>query len=620
MRPPTQSVLRGAAATLAICLAGTTASALELTYAGAVGNSGEAGMGLVLSPIAKSGGGVTLDAQERIFCSGGDRILVLNRDGRRLWEYRLPKPGWVLGGEGFAAVDGSLFFLAGEPLPLAGHNAGKRGDSREVVPNLCRVKMLPEQEAEVLIPAEKLPWKSGLLTLASRGQELFLGGALPGSGYTVHRVSPEATLSPLFSVQAAGFFSVDERGDFYLGSGEQVIKVDASGNPVADFRQAVPPKLGSTATSLRGQVLLTQGAIWDGGAYGYLARMDRQYRGYPGFVTSRELPLDNFTQVVDLPGRPDHYYLMSSDALYEAAVQEGKLQLLRRFGSLPDATALVLTRQGYVGIGNQGIGMMWFNFDSRDAAAAPMKTDWVPLGQGWYDGGNAMFFYRNWSNKVLLTRHRAEPLLDLESFEYPATDGEVHPLAATRVGPHVFAIEKDGETRPRILPGETPVIGGMARPQVLLRAAHNTMTRFATVGPIADWLPGPADSLANISGKALLVAGAGKLVALEPDAQGKPARLWELSGPPGSTFGDELYVATSGRLLLVADSARHRVTLFQLAENPDEPPTYEAQYGSTDEPGTAGDRLNHPTLVSVEGSKAVIFDSANQRVLKLRVE
>jgi hypothetical protein len=606
--------------TLVFCLATTKVAALELTYAGVVGNSGEAGMGLVLSPIGKSGGGVALDAQERIFCSGGDRILVLNRDGRRLWEYRLPKPGWVLGGEGFAVVDGSLFFLAGEPLPLAGHNAGKRGDSREVVPNLCRVKMLPEQEAEVLIPAEKLPWKSGLLTLASRGQELFLGGPLPASGYTVNRVSPEGTLSPLFSVKNAGFFSVDERGDFYLGSGEQVVKVDAAGNPVADFRQAVPPKLGATPTSLRGQVLLTQGAIWDGGAYGYLARMDRQYRGYPGFVTSRELPLDHFTQVVDLPGRPDHYYLMSSDALYEAGMREGKLQLLRRFGALPDATALVLTRQGYVGVGNLGIGMMWFNFDSRDAAATPLKVDWVPLGQGWYDGGNAMFFYRNWNNKVLLCRYRAEPLLDLESFEYPQTDGEIHPMASTRVGSHIFAIEKDGETRPLILSGETPLTEGKSRPQALLRAAANKMTSFVTAGLVSDWLPGPADSLASISDKALLVSGTGRIVALKPDPQGKLTRLWELSSPPGSPFGDELHVASSGRLLLVADSMRHRLLLYKFEEDVSAAPSFEAQYGHTDKPDNQVDSLNHPTLVSIDGARAVAFDSANQRVVKLLIK
>lgn len=594
--------------------------ALEMNYAGVLGNSGEAGWGLVRSCIAKSGGGVILDENERIFCAGGDRILVLNRDGRRLWEFKLPKPDWVLGGEGFAAVDGWLFFLAGEPLPLAGHNAGKRGDSREVVPNLCRVKMLPEQEAEILISAENLPWKSGLITLAANKSEIFIGGLLSRSGFTVYRVLPDASLAPVFNKPAVSFFSVDEQGEFYLGSSEQVVKVDASGAPVAAFAPVAPPKLGAVATALRGQVLLTKGALWDGGRYGYLARMDRRYQGFPGFVSSRELALDHVTQVVDLPGRPDHYYIMSSDALYEAAMVGGKLHLLRRFGSLPDVTALVVTRKGYVGVGNAGIGMMWNDFNSRDAAAAPIKVDWVPLGQGWYDNESAMFFYRNWSDKVILTRYRAEPLLDRETFGYPATDGELHLLAATRVGGHVYAIEKDGETRPRILPGGPAMAQGTSRPQVLLRATHSKKTSFTEEGPIKDWLPGPADSLANVSDQALLVAGGGRVVALRPDREGKLRPLWELSGPPASPFGNKLYVATSGRLLLVADRERHRATLFRLSEDAIEPPTYEAQYGSTDEPGIEGNRLNHPTLVSIEGSKAVIFDSANQRVLKVRID
>jgi hypothetical protein len=44
-------------------------------------------------------------------------------------------------------------------------------------------------------------------------------------------------------------------------------------------------------------------------------------------------------------------------------------------------------------------------------------------------------------------RYRAESFVDGESFGYPQTAGEVHPMAATRVGGQILAIEKESETQ-----------------------------------------------------------------------------------------------------------------------------------------------------------------------------
>src|ERR1051325_8166080 len=82
-------------------LLAASAGAVELQFAGVVGNSGNDGMWLVHSSVGRWSGGVVVDQQGRIFTGGGDRILTLNHDGKLLWQTPLPEKDWVIGGAQF---------------------------------------------------------------------------------------------------------------------------------------------------------------------------------------------------------------------------------------------------------------------------------------------------------------------------------------------------------------------------------------------------------------------------------------------------------------------------------------------------------------------------------------
>jgi len=571
-----------------VCFVVSQTSALELQFAGVIGNSGD-----ITTTIGRTGGGVVVDAQGRIFCGGGDRILVLSRDGRRLWDYALPQPDWVLGGPGFAVVGDQLFFIAGKPDDHPTESWEFRPGPRAVVPNVCRVRMLPESPVEVVVGTDKLAWtspyESGWLTLSARGDDLFLGYRPAGKPYTVAQIAPDGALTPLFEHDAASM-SVDEEGSFYLGSGDRVAKVDRHGQPVPGFTPSRPPYLGAVPSMLQGQVMLTRGALWDGGPYGFIARFDRQYRSAPGVVVQNQLLLNRINQVCDVPAElgPDQYYLQSHDAVYLAALVDGQLRLRRRFGSLPEVNALVVTRQGYVGVGNVRCATMWYDFEKDDPTAAPLKAYWPPDGQGWYDGQMAMMAYMFPSGRIGLERYRAEPFIDFEDFDRHFRPSDLRLAAAARVGSFIFALERSQPT--------------------LWRATANEPTQLAKVGQTTAWLSTAATSLTALGVDTLALAGGGKIVALKVGKDGSLTRLWELSGDGRESFGQALYVGASASLLLVADTDHDRVLLFRLE------PTGAALVAQ------CNNGLRHPTLVALEGARAAVCDSGNQRVVKLRIK
>ena len=49
------------------------------------------------------------------------------------------------------------------------------------------------------------------------------------------------------------------------------------------------------------------------------------------------------------------------------------------------------------------------------------------------------------------------------------------------------------------------------------------------------------------------------------------------------------------------------------------PRPLQAQFGETDHGGTDDSHLDSPKLVSINGGRAVVYDSGNQRLVKLRV-
>ena len=88
---------------------------------------------------------------------------------------------------------------------------------------------------------------------------------------------------------------------------------------------------------------------------------------------------------------------------------------------------------------------------------------------------------------------------------------------------------------------------------------------------------------------------------------------WERWGDaPGERFGKRLRFAVDGRWMLIADTERHRVLWADWLER-----RILAQLGETDRAGDDARHLSRPTFVGLRGTRAVVADAGNQRVLKL---
>jgi hypothetical protein len=124
-----------------------------------------------------------------------------------------------------------------------------------------------------------------------------------------------------------------------------------------------------------------------------------------------------------------------------------------------------------------------------------------------------------------------------------------------------------------------------------------------------------AGELAVLGNGRLAVADGNAVVLfdIKGDTATQVARLTAWGEQPDAHFGDELHLASDGKRLLVSDTARHRVLLFDAGAFTKPLATF----GVTDTPGDDRNHLNTPGTVSFCGNRAVVADLANQRVVKL---
>jgi len=128
-------------------------------------------------------------------------------------------------------------------------------------------------------------------------------------------------------------------------------------------------------------------------------------------------------------------------------------------------------------------------------------------------------------------------------------------------------------------------------------------------------LAAPTDVAALADGR-LLVADGGALLMLQPE--GDAHRLvwrWDRWGEGADErFGPRLRFALDGASLLVADTARHRVVWADWQSR-----RVLGQFGETDASGSDASHVAEPSFVSLRGTRAVVADAGNQRVLKLEL-
>jgi hypothetical protein len=117
-------------------------------------------------------------------------------------------------------------------------------------------------------------------------------------------------------------------------------------------------------------------------------------------------------------------------------------------------------------------------------------------------------------------------------------------------------------------------------------------------------------SLAMQDPETLLAAADGAVIRFARDGSGWKETDRFSGGEDG--FGKEIDIACDAGRLWVADTERHRVLCYAA---PTRAPI--AAFGRADQAGSALDRLDRPTTIAARGGRCVVFDSANQRLVKL---
>jgi hypothetical protein len=290
----------------------------------------------------------------------------------------------------------------------------------------------------------------------------------------------------------------------------------------------------------------------------------------------------------------------SDDILHLLAWQPQKQQfdIVRRIGALPSCGGLGLDRQGNIWCR----GGVWRWDDRPDA---PLTHGIPPV-----DGLGAVVML---DNDAMVAPFRTPGRL---GFFYGPLDREATrqfidkaaPLAHDPCGAAVDRSDK----RLRLLVVDA---GGRARAFSIgidgKYAADAGPVALRVAEPVARW-----SALAVQDAETLLAAADGHVIRFsrEGDDWTEAGRWQSWGSDTADGFGKEIDLAADADRLWVSDSLRHRVLVFDRASQGSAPI---AAFGVTDRAGNDLKSLCRPTTLAVRAGRAVVYDSGNQRLVKL---
>ncbi|HID07303.1 MAG TPA: hypothetical protein EYP10_09155 [Armatimonadetes bacterium] len=347
-----------------------------------------------------------------------------------------------------------------------------------------------------------------------------------------------------------------------------------------------------------------------------LARLDLNGCGAPGRIVEWHHELGYPSQVIEV-GRHGPLHLLAittamPNAYYLAHWNEQKQRLtfVRRIGCLPIITSLGLSEDGWVTVGTARAQLWWKWNDTADAP--PRKAELhIAVTPGLFSG--EQFF-------ALAAQYRLD---DLQK-RSPVSTIFSHRVGgrneARRIGEPVPMKRPIGLTV-RITPGkpEATVMVTDAETNQIWQA------RFwlSALRPGGKWQPvtikgtklkAPTDLFGLTDGR-LLVADEGRILLLEPDGDGyRLAYEFRGGNTPVQSLGKELHFAVDGTWLLLSDTERHRLIWLDWTEW-----KVLATMGETDTPGDDAQHLSSPTWVALRGTRAIVADTGNQRLVKFRL-
>jgi len=632
------------------------AHAATLRAVGVIGNSGVTGEGLLRvgsCPLENCASGAALDKDWTLWLSGGDAINRVGLDGHLVERFPLGPGGGIVDSRTFAVVEQKLFFFV------------RAKDGKAALFGLEMRKGARAAAVPAKLPERQNPHEAyclahqpldGRLVLAvqpkAEGEgriDVLLVDPATGDlrrAFSLKGEHPQgiAVDTQRSAIYVGGHFGLFVGGETH-GSVFAITAVRPDGTPLSNAFPVPCTKTPALPTQFRGVISLADGALWESAWYGFLARLDLEGRGDPGRIVEWHHELHYPTQFLGLSSSPlptggrgsgravglaeegtaqqelrpplDPILIATPmpDAFYFAVWDrsEQSLRLVRRIGCLPFISSLGLSQDGWVTVGTARTQLWWRWDDAADAVPRQAELH-IAITPASFHGDR--FFAL--AAPYHLSQLRNQTALPTVFSPVVGDRNEAH-----RVGTAVPMKQPVGLSV-QIAPGKSNgavFVSDAATKQVWradfwLPELKPTSDKWRPVRVEGDPLRSPTDIAALTDGR-LLLADEGRLLLLEPNGDAfRVAWAFDHWGEAAhDRFGKSLRFALDGAWLLVSDTDRHRVLWFDWAER-----RFLGQWGETDKPGDDAHHANAPAQVALRGTRALVADSGNQRVLKLTLE
>ena len=562
--------------------------ATQIRCAGVLGNSGEQGKTLVrFGEKTASGLGAVSDETGSLWDRAGEGVLNrYSRDGRLLASYRLPHGS---ANDRMTRVGNLLVLLISGKIYTLPTSAA---------PNV--------EVEEQSVTATRMSFNSldGSVLLGDSGDK--------GANYTISVYNPASHQTSLLmdaEVPKAwdiawtpdhGLLAVEEGKLHYYRNGKEVLEGW--------------PRTGP------GDRLQTIDGFWYGSSWhGTLRRFNANQEPDPGVVlgggsgsfighvdgnTEVESPRGLTKLVNDLfavSGFQGILHLLQWDK------EKTQFNIIRRIGAVPFCEGLAINRQGQV---------LFYNghWDWKDDPCAPLRDcgGGAPFQKGQI--GQPVIFPND--NFIVPDRCLGAPALVGGPFSWKVNNNFIYgypPKPDDKDKPSYqngSAVYTDDEKRMILLAIDATGKGEAYRvdPSGRMNGVVGPVTLQA-VTPVKEWT-----SLALKDNNTLLGAADGNIIEMTRYGKDwRESRRWKtLKTAPVISFGNRIYITASAGNLWVSDTEHHRVFCIDLAKE-----TPKAVFGVSDKPGDNLTSLNAPQTIAASEKRAVVFDSGNQRILKL---
>lgn len=616
-----------------VILVGEIASSARIEPVGILGNSGEAGATLVRVgelPLDQCSTGIAIDRDMTLWVSGGNAINRIGLDGRLVERIPIEPKGSIVNSRTFTVLNDRLYFIGILPN---GRQALFCVDMGSKVGKVARSLPIPLPERKRdFIPYCLAPQAlDGQLVIACEPKEI------QGERIGVYFIRPpsdadgkgEAKLAFAVAGEYPHGIAVDEArrviyiggyfGLFVGGETHQAAYAIAAFKPNGTMLDGFPvacTKTPAIPTQFRGVISLAGDALWDTAWYGFLSRLDLRGNGAPGRVVEWHHELGYPTQVVCIAESATKQLLAITTAMPDAVYlahwdnDAQSLKFIRRIGCLPVIASLGLSNDGWVTVGTER-AQLWWRWDDN-ADTPPHKAELhIAVTPVHFDGER---FFSLAAQYRLDDLQRRSPVPAIFSRRVGDRNeawrvGEPVPMKRP-IGLSVQVIPNKPNAFLFVTDAAT---GQIWRTEFWLPDLRPSNERWKPINIDGLSLKSPTDVVALTDGR-LLVADEGRILLLAGDGDAyRIAKEFASWGADDSQrFGKRLRMSVDGNWMLVSDTDRHRLVWLDWHEW-----KFIAQFGVTDKAGDDGAHLNEPTLVALRGSRAVVADSGNQRILKL---